>query len=85
MKTVQRGSWSSTAPTSKRGRKTMPVPLARTQFVATNKPWVWKIGRACNSTSSGRKPHTWCSAAVFDARLRCDSTAPLGLPVVPLV
>ena len=85
MNTVHRGNCASTASASKRGRKTIEVPLASTQFVATNKPCVWKIGRAWSNTSSGLKPHTRCSATAFDVRLRCESMAPFGRPVVPLV
>ena len=45
-----------TSARSKRGRKIMRAPASSAPLVATNRPWVWKIGRACSSTSSAVKP-----------------------------
>ena len=63
----------------------MPVPFISVTLSATNSPCEWNSGSAWSSTSSGPKPHVWCSASAFDARLSCVSMAPLGRPVVPEV
>lgn len=85
MTTVAFGSWATMVPASKRGISTVPVPLARAQCEATNRPWAWKSGRAWSTTSSGPKPQTCRRVAALEARLRWLSMAPLGRPVVPLV
>ena len=55
------------------------------RFSATKRPWVWKIGSAWISTSSGRKPQAACRVLTFDHRLSLVSIAPFERPVVPEV
>ena len=70
---------------SKRGRKISELPAISVTLVATNRPWVWKIGRACSSRSSAVKRQASRSAWAFEARLPWLSMAPLERPVVPEV
>ena len=38
----------------------MDAPANRLTLVATNRPWMWKIGSACSSTSLSRElPHVF--------------------------
>ena len=68
---------------SKLGRKIIEAPAISVTLVATNRPWVWKIGSACSSRSSGVNRQTSRSISAFDARLPWLSMAPLERPVVP--
>ncbi len=53
-------------PGSNFGRKIIRPPFISIRFSATNRPWVWKSGRAWISTSSGSKAHAACSVETFD-------------------
>ena len=63
----------------------MVAPAASTTLLATNRPWVWKIGKACSSTSSAVNRQASRRATALEARLRWVSIAPLDRPVVPEV
>ena len=60
-------------------------PAISVMLVATNRPWVWKIGSACSSRSSAVKRQASRSVAALEARLPWLSMAPLDRPVVPEV
>ncbi len=70
---------------SKRGRKISEPPAISVMLVATNRPWVWKIGSACSSRSSAVNRQVSRRASAFEARLPWLSMAPLERPVVPEV
>ena len=61
------------------------IASAPDPYPATNRPWTWKIGRTCSSTSSSEKRQASRRAMALALRLAWVSTAPLGLPVVPEV
>ncbi len=48
-------------------------------------PPMWKSGMATSETMSGPTSKIWLAASRMQAKLRADSTAPLGKPVVPEV
>lgn len=79
------GSRRSTSSRSNFGRKIIEAPAASTTLVATNRPWVWKIGRACSSTSSSVNRQRSTRVNAFDSRFSCVIIAPLERPVVPEV
>ena len=83
MSAVARPSASSTAAASKPGWKIIDPPDSSTTLVATNRPCVWKMGRACTSTSSAVNRQHSTSASAFERRLSWVSMAPLERPVVP--
>ena len=70
---------------SKRGASTIIAPTATTEFICTVWPKVWNSGSAisCTSVLSSRVSATQHSALV--TMLACESSAPLGVPVVPEV
>jgi len=82
---VARGRAASTGSSLKPGRKIIEPPTAARMLVATNRPWVWKIGRACRSTSSAVNRQTSTSVSAFDNRFSWLSIAPFERPVVPEV
>jgi hypothetical protein len=67
------------------GRKIIDPPARSVMFVATNSPWVWKIGSACNRTSLPVKRQVSARTSALDRRLPCVSIAPFERPVVPEV
>jgi hypothetical protein len=83
--TVALGRRRTISSLSKRGRKMSEPPAARVTLVATNRPWVWKIGSAWSSRSSAVKRHASRKVSAFEARLPWLSMAPLERPVVPEV
>ena len=89
MKTVARGSSSTTRRASKRPSQSIFAPARRAPCEATNRPCTWKIGSAWISTSppseAPRQPQYVFSVTAFESRLPCVSIAPLLRPVVPLV
>ena len=68
-----------------RQRRSSTTPAISVTLVATNSPWVWKIGRAWSRTSSPVNRQTSASVRALDARLSWLSMAPLERPVVPEV
>ncbi len=48
-------------------------------------PNTWKNGRTASVTSSGRAPNSWPDTVQFMYSRKWVSSAPFGLPVVPLV
>ena len=85
MNTVARGSSRQASAASNRGQKIIGEPLSSDVWHATNRPWVWKMGSMCRSTSPARNPQASCSTCAFENRLAWVSIAPFGLPVVPEV
>ncbi|MNL61334.1 hypothetical protein D3C87_1852410 [compost metagenome] len=63
----------------------MDAPDKRMTFEATNRPWVWKIGKAWISLSELSKRQYPQSVRALDRRLSWVSIAPLERPVVPEV
>ncbi|MNU06978.1 hypothetical protein D3C72_2523690 [compost metagenome] len=49
---VARGRNLKTCSGSNFGSRIIEAPASRIVLVATKRPWVWKIGKACSSTSS---------------------------------
>ena len=76
---------SSTASGSNRGMSTS-VPPNRTHTLSTlDRPNTWNIGSTATPTSSSRKPNSPPATVQFMYSWKWVSSAPLGLPVVPLV
>jgi len=67
------------------GRNSIEAPASITVWVATNRPWTWKIGSAWISTSSAVNRHAATRPSAFDTRFAWLSMAPLERPVVPEV
>ena len=63
----------------------MELPAVSVTLIATNSPWLWKIGRAWSKRSSAVKRQTSLSVTALDSRLPWLSIAPLERPVVPEV
>ena len=82
---MARGIASSTASGSNRGSRISEAPEARTTLVATNSPWVWKIGSAWISTSSLVNCQWLASVTALARRFAWESIAPFERPVVPEV
>ena len=59
------------------------APETSAILVATNRPWVWKIGSACSRRSSLVKRQTSFNVSALEARLPWLSMAPFERPVVP--
>ena len=79
------GSQPIIASMSNFGRKIIAPPESSITFEATKRPWVWKIGSACNSLSASVKRQTSVRTRAFDRRLPWLSIAPFERPVVPEV
>jgi hypothetical protein len=71
------------SPASKAGRKIIDPPASKVTLVATNRPWVWKMGRAWSSRSRAVNRHASRNVSALEARLPWVSIAPLERPVVP--
>ena len=74
-----------TSAVSNAGRKSIAPPVSSATLVATKRPWVWKIGSACSSTSASVKRQYSASTSAFDSRFSWLSIAPFDRPVVPEV
>ena len=85
MKTVARGRRSTTAFGSNFASHSIFEPFSSAPWLATNRPWTWKIGSAWISTSPSRQSQKSFSTCAFDSRLPWLSIAPLLRPVVPEV
>ena len=71
---------------SKRGSSTIVAPRRSVVFITTVWPNVWNSGRPPNTTSSSRRSNTsMMQTLTCSTSAKCDPTAPLGCPVVPLV
>jgi hypothetical protein len=82
---VARGRTAKTASASNLAKNSIDAPAISTTLVATNSPWVWKIGRAWMRTSSAVKRQNSVNAKAFEPRFAWLSIAPLERPVVPEV
>ena len=78
---INSANWSR----SKEGQKIIRPWAASVMLVATNKPWVWKTGRACSRTSLAVKRQQTFSACALEIRFPWVNIAPFERPVVPEV
>ena len=77
---------SSALSGSKRGIMLTVAPLATALFIVQVWPKEWNSGSAPSSTSSWvNSPSVVEAISQLRRRLACVSSAPFGLPVVPLV
>jgi hypothetical protein len=77
---------STTCLASKRGTSTRVAALEKPAFICTLDPKEWNSGSVSRCVSpAGRDPNSRLQVSAFITRLECDSSAPLGCPVVPLV
>ncbi len=70
---------------SNRGSSTTVAAVANPAFICTVWPKEWNSGRAARWTSCGCTPNSRFASSAFCTMLLWVSSAPLGLPVVPLV
>ena len=57
----------------------------RTWVSGTAYPETWHSGKAMRLRSSGCGSYSMTDSSIAAVRLRCESMAPFGKPVVPLV
>jgi hypothetical protein len=76
---------SMTGSISKRGTSTIVPPYRTLVFSTLDSPKTWKSGSTASPMSSSSKPNSAPAVVQFMNSWKCVSSAPLGLPVVPLV
>ena len=76
---------SSTAPGTKRGRIDRQPPRRTNTLTTDDSPNTWKNGSTASTTSSLFTPNSSPATVQFMYSWKWVSSAPLGLPVVPLV
>ena len=76
---------SSTAAGWKRGRIDRQPPYRTNTLITDDSPNTWKNGSTASTTSSLRTPNSPPATVQFMYSWKWVSSAPFGLPVVPLV
>ena len=78
-------SASSTAPGWNRGTMDRQPPYRTNTLTTDDSPNTWKNGSTASTTSSLRTPNSPPATVLFMYSWKWVSSAPFGLPVVPLV
>ena len=76
--TVASGSQRMISAQSNLGRKIIDPPATSDTLTATNRPWIWKMGNACSSTSSGVKRQVSIGSVMTTDPVTIDLGQPLS-------